>query len=103
MTEQALKKVIRLHQPIRTHIPTNGASLLVIWRSRVIAWIGGVMNKIGLPGLVGQMKFYDEVTDQEVSIRTTRRFTIFSVGDRDYYFYRLTGKTGGTGSNNPND
>lgn len=62
--------------------------------------VGRILNVIGVPGFVVPVAFHDDVTGEDVSVKITRLFTIFSVGNRDYYFYRLTGKIDGTGWQN---
>jgi len=80
--------------------PEANASQFVIWQGRMVGWLGKILNVVRFPGFIRPTKFYEKVTEQEVSVKPSRLFTIFSVGNRDYYFHRLTGKFDGTGQQN---
>ena len=68
------------------------------WRSEMRSRVGWFLNWLGVPGAIVPMAFHDLVLDEDVSVRVTPLFTIFSVGSRDFYFYRISGGFDGTGS-----
>lgn len=59
--------------------------------------LGDVANAIGVPGFVREMEFFDKVTETRVRVRIDNLYTVISIGPRDYFFNRLSGKDGGTG------
>lgn len=50
------------------------------------------------PGLIKEFEYVDPVTDQTTYLTTTSNYSILSIGDRQFYFDRITGKFDGTGS-----
>ncbi len=74
-----------------------GATKFEVLRERLRGWLGRTLNRFGVPGFIQEVNFYDDLTGQMISVRKSRYFTVISVGDRDYYFKRLTGRFDGTG------
>ena len=59
----------------------------------MIPVFGLLINGLGLPGFVQPFE------EDEISIRTSSRYTILKVGEREFYFIRETGKYDGWGRN----
>lgn len=76
----------------------TGATRFQIWRSRVLEWIGRVLNSAGAPGAIRNMSLKDTLTGQEVSVAVSAFYVRLTVNDRDYFFNRLTGRFDGSGS-----
>ncbi len=74
-----------------------GAPRRLIWKSRFVEFVGCFLNKVGIPGAIGDVSIEDEVTGQHIQVRTGRFFTRLSVNGRDYYFQRLSGRFDVTG------
>jgi len=83
--------------PERPRPTESNASVWQIWRGRLKESVGYLLNKIGVPGVIGDVDIDDGVTGQRIQVRTGRFFTRLSVNGRDYYFRRLTGRFDGTG------
>ena len=60
-------------------------------------WLGWILNKLGLPGFVGDTEFRSRKLAAHVRVRRRRLFTIVSVNGLDVYFRRLTGRLDGVG------
>lgn len=69
---------------------------LIPWYLRRFA--GKFLNVLSVPGIIQPMEEDDLILKKRISIRLTLSSTILSIGNRDYYFDRLTGKFTGTGS-----
>lgn len=59
--------------------------------------IGGLFQLLRLPALVRPFRYYDGEVGQVISIKTSPRYTILSVGNKDFFFIRETGKLDGIG------
>jgi len=60
-------------------------------------WLGWILNKLGLPGFVGDTDYDSKKLHAHVRVRRKRLFTIVSVNGLDVYFRRLTGRLDGVG------
>lgn len=65
--------------------------------------IGSIFQALRLPGLVRPFEYVNDETGERVSIRTSSRYTTLTIGRREYYFDRETGKWDGTGTMSPTD
>ena len=69
--------------------------------SKAKCWLryrwNGFLNLIRIPGFVREVEFEDLVTKQRFKVSISRYFTKISLGPRDYFFYRESGKFDGTG------
>lgn len=85
--------------PFRPHgsPALTGASPWQILAGRARAWFGGLANRLGVPGFVRPLEFYDEVTGQGIAIAPGPLFTRITLNGRDYYFRRFSGRFDGTG------
>lgn len=84
----------------QTHTGTavqSNASVLEIWRGRFRGLIGGLLGKLGVPGLIKPVAIEDQVSGIKLSIHTGSLFSRISINGRDFYFNRLSGRFDGTG------
>lgn len=77
---------------------SEGATKWDVCRGRVREVIGRVLKWLGVPGVVQEVKFHDDLTRTEIQVKVGVLFTCISVNGRDYYFNRLSGRFDGTGS-----
>ena len=75
-----------------------GASRIQIIGGRCLEFIGKVFNLLSVPGAIKDIDIQDNLSGQNLKIRVGVLFTLISINGRDYYFSRLSGKFGGTGS-----
>jgi hypothetical protein len=80
------------------HAAVLGAGCWWRIRTRMLEWLGAILNYLGMPGAVRDVELYDQVTGTCLKVRTTSLFTRISINGRDFYFSRLTGEFDGTGS-----
>ena len=59
---------------------------------------GRVLQLLRVPGLIRPFEHQDEQTGEIVRLRTSPRYTILSVGGKEFFFERETGKFDGTGA-----
>ena len=60
-------------------------------------FVGSLIDRVGLPGLVRPFRYYDSATGQVVSVRTSPYYTTLTVGSKDLYSIRESGKYDGFG------
>lgn len=60
--------------------------------------LGRILEWFGFPALVKPFRHYDGETGQVIEIKTSPRYTILTVGGKDFYFIRETGKYDGFGA-----
>ncbi len=60
--------------------------------------IGRVLQWLRAPGLVRPFEYYDTEEDQLIRLRTSRFYTVLSIGDKELFFVRDTGKLDGAGA-----
>ena len=56
-----------------------------------------MLDKVGFPALLSPFRYYDGTTGQVVSLRTSPYYAILTVGSKDFYFIRESGKYDGFG------
>ena len=66
--------------------------------NKFITWLGGLVNSIGLPGLVRDGEYRGNMPRCHVQVRRSRAYTVISVNDVDVYFHRFTGRIDGCGA-----
>lgn len=72
-----------------------------MWAALRLGWLsfwGGVANRAGYPGLVRAGRWRSEHLEVDVTVRTSRLFTVVTVNGVDVYFYRLSGGYDGIGA-----
>lgn len=57
--------------------------------------IGRVMNWLHVPAMLRPFEYVDPDTDETVYLYTDKRLSVLCIGDRRYYFDRVTGKFDG--------
>jgi hypothetical protein len=60
--------------------------------------IGRLLEWLNAPAFVKPFRFYDGETGQVVSIQTSPRYTTLTVGRKEFFFIRETGKCDGYGA-----
>jgi hypothetical protein len=60
--------------------------------------IGWCLEKIGAPARLNVFEFVDPRSDETVYLYTSQRYSILCVGDRRFYFDRISGKFDGISS-----
>lgn len=60
--------------------------------------LGTLFEKLGLPGLVKPFRYYDGETGQVIEIKTSPLYTKLSVGGKEFFFIRESGKYDGFGA-----
>lgn len=60
--------------------------------------IGKLLELLRAPGFVRPFRHYDGAAGQVISLRTSPRYTILTVGDKEFFFIRETGKYDGFGA-----
>jgi hypothetical protein len=70
------------------------------WRLRlkdaVLNGIGRTMNWVHSPAKLRPFEYVDPDTNETVYLYTDKRLSVLNVGNRRYYFDRITGKFDGT-------
>jgi hypothetical protein len=57
--------------------------------------IGWCLEKIGAPARLRAFEFVDPASDETLYLYTSKRYSVLCVGDRRFYFDRITGKFDG--------
>jgi hypothetical protein len=57
--------------------------------------IGRAMNWVHSPAALKPFEYIDPVTDETIYLYTDKRLSVLCIGDRRYYFDRITGKFDG--------
>ena len=61
----------------------------------VLDGIGRTMNGFHSPAVMQPFEYVDPVTDETLDLYTNKRLSVLCIGDRRYYFDRITGKFDG--------
>jgi hypothetical protein len=62
-------------------------------------WRVNMNEKVGSGALLQEINFYDQVLKEPFRVRHGDKYTIISIGPREYFFNRETGEYDGTGYN----
>lgn len=65
--------------------------------------LGRLFQFLHLPGFVQPFRYYDGETGQVIQVRTSPRYTVLTVGEKDFYFFRESGKPDGIGEMSPDE
>lgn len=71
---------------------------LRVWlhaKSGVINTIGWCLERFKAPAKLKPFEFVDPATDETVFMYTSKRYSVLCVGERRYYFDRVSGKFDG--------
>ncbi len=60
--------------------------------------LGKIFEAIKMPGLVKPFRYYDSETGQVITIKTSRFYTTLTVGSKEFFFNRESGKYDGYGA-----
>ncbi|HLW81254.1 MAG TPA: hypothetical protein VKS20_04355 [Candidatus Acidoferrales bacterium] len=70
-----------------------------IWWLRVLSAmrgaIGWCLEKTQAPANLRPFEFIDPASDETIYLYTTKRYSVFCVGEKRFYFSRLSGKFDG--------
>lgn len=64
-------------------------------KSAVLNKIGWYLERIEAPAKLKEFEFVDPASDETVYLYTSKRYSVFCVGERRFYFDRITGKFDG--------
>lgn len=64
-------------------------------KDAILGFAGGAMNRLHSPAKLCPFEFVDPVTDETTYLYTDRRLSVLCVGNRRFYFDRITGKFDG--------
>ena len=84
--------------PGQVRCSVENASRLDILKSRISQYVGKLLGRARLPGVIASTTINDSFSGQRLEIKVGIIYTRISVNGRDYYFSRLSGKFDGTGS-----
>lgn len=59
---------------------------------------GWVLEAIHSPAKIKEFEYIDPITNETVYLSTGERYAVLHVGDRRFFFDRLTGRFDGTGT-----
>lgn len=59
---------------------------------------GRLMQWLRVPGLIKPFEYVDPDTGEKVELRTSPRYAILTIGSKEFYFQRASGKFDGTGA-----
>jgi hypothetical protein len=57
--------------------------------------IGWCLERVGAPARLNAFEFVDPVSDETIYLSTSKRYSVLCVGDRRFYFDRISGKFDG--------
>ncbi len=60
--------------------------------------IGWCLEKVEAPAKLNAFEFVDPVSDETIYLSTSKKYSILCVGDRRFYFDRISGKLDGISS-----
>jgi hypothetical protein len=63
-----------------------------------VSWLGGLVNALGVPGLVQDTEYRSHTSLCQVRVRRERIFTVVTVNGVDVYFHRFSGRIDGCGT-----
>lgn len=66
-------------------------------RASLRAIVGWFAEVIGAPAIIREFEYVDPITNEAVYLSTGTRYSVLHVGDKRYFFERLTGRFDGTG------
>jgi hypothetical protein len=84
--------------PNHPYCSAENASRLDILKGRIGEFVGRILGRVQLPGLIASTTINDPYLGQTIEVKVGIISTRISVNGRDYYFSRLSGKFNGTGS-----
>lgn len=61
-------------------------------------WLGKLFERLRMPALVTPFRYYDGDKGQVIEIKTSPFYTILTVGDKEFFFNRESGKYDGFGA-----
>jgi hypothetical protein len=71
-----------------------GLRLRDLWREG----FGRVLEMMHAPAKIKEFEYVDPITNETVYLSTGARYSVLRIGDRHFFFNRLTGRFDGTGT-----
>jgi hypothetical protein len=78
--------------------PVANATRWQIMVGRLGETVAHLLNRLGCPAAIQPMNYRDGLTGDEIEITLRHSYSVISINGRDFYFDRVTGRFGGTGS-----
>ena len=60
--------------------------------------LGRLMQRLRVPGVVRPFEYNDPDRGERISLRTSTRYSILTIGSKELYFERTSGRFDGTGA-----
>lgn len=60
--------------------------------------IGRILEACGSPARIREFEYIDQETNETVYLSTGTRYSVLHVGDKQFFFERLSGRFDGTGT-----
>ena len=79
-------------------VTSHFALLRLRWRDLWREAAGWVLEKLHSPARIKEFEYVDPSTNEIVYLSTGARYSVLHVGDRQFYFTRLTGRFDGIGT-----
>ena len=76
-------------------IQSRRSRLALRVKDAVLNGIGRTMNWVQSPARLKPFEYVDPITDETLYLYTDKRLSVLCVGNRRYYFDRITGKFDG--------
>ncbi len=91
--------ILEFRQPSKLVDAKPSKVKIMLWNLdfKAKSLFGKLLNKIGCPALIRKVEIDDRILGEKIQIRIGCSSSIISIGNRDFYFDRLTGKFTGTG------
>lgn len=80
---------------MKGHTDSRFAVAWLSLREAILNGLGWCFEKVGTPAKVKAFEFVDPASDETVYLYTSKRYSVLCVGDRRFYFDRITGKFDG--------
>jgi hypothetical protein len=77
-------------------ITTSGVSLWARVRASVRHLRGSLLDRIHAPGRIKEFEYVDPITNETTYLSTGAQYSVLHVGDKQFFFERLTGRFDGT-------
>jgi hypothetical protein len=65
-------------------------------RSRIHSALGALLERVHAPARIREFEYVDQSTNQTIYLSTGARYSVLHVGDKRFFFDRLTGRFDGT-------
>jgi len=80
---------------------SRSARLWLCLKDAARNFIGWCLEKVGAPAKLRVFEFVDPISDEVIYLYTSTRFSVLCIGDRRFYFDRISGAFDGVSSAAP--